>query len=173
MSNVENALAALGGNTPEVSADPVTQVAQIPQEVITLAAKAAKAQDVAQAAAAIAKVAGEAAAELASDLKAAMGEFKLGAVPLADREDITLSHTPEKKKAAQTSMKAIKVTLADLSEANARAVAGDSITDALVAAARKVGVAAGTELWKALPRPIAPATIKLSIPEAREIEAPE
>jgi len=171
--NVANALAALGGETiePEVSAD--LPNAQVPPDVQALAFEAAQAHDAFRLASAVAKAAKERAADLADDLKAAMTDYKLQAVPLADRDPIVLEAYAAKAGSPQSTMKAIKATLAEMNAENARQLHGDDVTDAQLEIARKSGVVYGAALWKALPRPMKPAGVALRIPELPEIDEPD
>ena len=178
MSNVDAALAALGGAAPEVSADPSNVT--VPEEILQLARDAALAQDAAQAAAAEAKLAKVAAAELADDLAAAMRDNKIQAIPQTDRDDILLAAYAAKKGKPQSTMKGIIATLEDSHEKTLREgweLIGDRTADddefkAAVAQARADGKASGSELWKNLTRPITPAGTKLLIPKPHEVEEP-
>ena len=175
--NVDAALAALGGDQPKVSADLPSTQAPVPAEVQALALAAAAARDIAVVAADVAKTAKERAGELASDLMAAMQEYAVKQIPMADRDAILLEAFAAKAGTPQNSMKGITATLEDSYEAKireqwkAKGLDGDPDAEA-VKKARELGKKEAAALWKALPRPAKPGGERLVIPAPHDTDEP-
>ena len=160
MSNIDNALAALGGE-PVADVAPDLPTAQIPPDVLRLAREAALAKDAAD-------EARERAADLADELKAAMQHHKLTAVEMDDRDAITISTA--KKGTPQKTKGAITAVMEDMAEQALR----ESIEDpdpGEVKKARAVGKKKAAELWKSLP--LSTPSPRLTIPKPRQVDADE
>lgn len=164
MSNVDAALAALGGATDEkVSADPLdadVPTAQVPADVLLLARMAANAKDRLDEAKEILESAGD-------ELKAAMDHHGITAVQLDDR-DITISTA--KRGSPQKSKKAITAVMEDMAEKSLRANVEDPNADEVVRA-REAGAKKAGELWKGLPLSVPKP--RLTIPKPTQPEEPE
>ena len=183
MSNIDNALAALGGDAPAPASEPVSApvsadlpTAQVPEDVQRLAREAASAHDIFKELKVRLDDAKDRALGLADDLKDAMVEQNIAAVPLADRDDITISTVASKKGKPQATMKGILATMEERHERIFREQwaaipdLDEEPDDEAIAKARKEGKTIGQELWKELPRPMSLERKVVVIPEPHEVD---